>query len=68
MFLSLFEALMQQPNLNSPPVFLPVVLPGGVCGIRYLPSELGWRLGALVFVGGVQQDLRGRSVLLHEAL
>lgn len=49
-------------------LFLPVVLPGRVCGVRYLPSELGRRLGAVVHVGGVQQDLRGRSVLLHEAL
>lgn len=45
-----------------------VVLPGGVCGVRDLPSELERRLGALVDVGGVQQDLRGRCVLLHEAL
>lgn len=46
----------------------PVVLPGGVCGVRYLASECGRRLGALVHVGGVQQDLWGRCILLHEAL
>ena len=46
----------------------PVVLPGGVRGVRYLASERGRRLGAVVDVGGVQQDLWGRCVLLHEAL
>ncbi|KAA8584306.1 hypothetical protein FQN60_008091 [Etheostoma spectabile] len=37
-----------------------MVLPGGVCCVRYLASECGRRLGPLVYVGGVQQDLWGR--------
>lgn len=46
----------------------PVVLSGGVRRVWYLASECGRRLGALVDMGGVQQDLWGRCILLHEAL
>lgn len=46
----------------------PVVLSGGVRRVRYLASGSGRRLGALVHMGGVQQDLWGRCILLHEAL
>lgn len=46
----------------------PVVLSGGVRRLWYLAAECGRRLGALVDVGGVQQNLWGWCILLHEAL
>ncbi|CAB1318044.1 unnamed protein product, partial [Coregonus sp. 'balchen'] len=42
-----------------------VVLPGGVCDIWDVAPEYGRRLGSLVVMGGVQQDLRRGSLFLH---
>lgn len=49
-------------------VFVPVVLQEVVCGLRDASGGCGWGLGAVVALGGVQQDLWRRRLLLTQTL
>lgn len=46
----------------------PVVLQADVRGLRDPSGGCGRRLGSVVDLGGVQPDLRGRSLFFHQAL
>lgn len=45
-----------------------VVLQEGVCAFWHPAGGRGWCLGSLVILGGVQQDMRWRCVIIHSPL